>query len=240
MNTRVLQAVRIIGIFFAYSFIFAASVFLTMSILIKGDEIPAPDLSGLTLKEAYDLAAQKGLYLKKIAGDFGRIYPPQTVVNQHPGPGSQVKAKSVIKIFINSELAEVVVPELTGKSLRQSEQLLKQGKLTRGFVSQIAVRDTPIDTVIAQSTAPGSRLAENTPVDLLVSKGPDTAIYIMPDVIGKEAARVVVFFENQGLKISKIDRVSYYGLKPGVILKQFPSPGFEISTRNLITLQVSQ
>lgn len=235
-----MRTIRILGIAAVYSFVFAASVFLTMSLLIKGDELTTPDLIGKTVKSAYEVAAQRGLYLKKVAGDFGSGYLPGTVVNQSPASGTKVKAKSVVKIFIPLDLAQVIVPDLTGHSLRDSENILKKNKLKKGHVSYIAAKDVLLDMVASQSHPSGSRIAENSAVDILVSRGPESPSYIMPDLIGKEASKVLVFFESKGLKLSKIEEISYFGLKPGVVLKQHPSPGFEISSKNQIGIQVSK
>jgi len=235
-----MRTFRILGIASVYSFVFAASVFLTMSLLIKGDELTTPDLVGKTIKAAYEVAAQRGIYLRKVVGDFGGGYLPGTVVNQSPAPGTKVKAKSVVKIFVPLDLAQIVVPDLTGHSLRDSENILKKSKLKKGHVSYIVVKDVLLDMVVSQSYPSGSRIAENSAVDILVSRGPESPSFVMPDLIGKEASKVLVFFESKGLKLSKIEEVSYFGLKPGIIVKQFPSPGFEISTRNQVGIQVSK
>jgi len=240
MNKKVLQLSKIVGIVAIYSMIFVASIFFTMSLLIKGEEIVAPDLLGKNLKLAYEIASRKGIYLKKVPGDFGSAYTPNTVVNQFPSPGTAVKEKSVIKVFVASSQAQVIVPNLTQQSLKECEEQLKKSKLKRGMLSYITVDDIPAETVVTQSTAFGSRVSENSSIDLLVSRGAQNPSYVMPDLIGKPAARVLVYFESRGLKISKIEEVAYFGLKPGVILKQFPPPGFEISPRNLISIQVSQ
>jgi len=240
MNRAFVRTIRILGIAGVYSFVFAASVFLTMSLLIKGDELTTPDLVGKTIKAAYAVAAQKGFYLRKVVGDFGGGYLPGTVVNQSPAPGTKVKEKSVVKIFVPLDLAQIIVPDLTGNSLRDSENTLKKSKLKKGHVSYIVVKDVLLDTVVSQSYPSGSRIAENSAVDLLISRGSESPSFVMPDLIGKEASKVLVFFESRGLKLSNIEEVSYFGLKPGIIVKQFPSPGFEISTRNQVGIQVSK
>ena len=240
MNRAFVRTIRILGIAAVYSFVFTASVFLTMSLLIKGDELTTPDLIGKTVKSAYEVAAQRGLYIRKVVGDFGGGYLPGTVVNQSPAPNTKVKAKSVVKIFIPLDLAQIIVPDLTGYSMRDSENILKKNKLKKGHVSYIAVKDVLLDMVLSQSYPSGSRISENSAVDILVSRGPESPSYVMPDLIGKEASKVLVFFESKGLKLSKIEDVPYFGLKPGIIVKQFPSPGFEISMRNQIGIQVSK
>jgi beta-lactam-binding protein with PASTA domain len=231
---------KIVGIVFLYFLIFFLSVYFTVSFLVKGDEINAPDLVGKSLTEAYAIAAKNGIILKKVIGDFGPTYTPNTVVNQFPAPDSGVKEKSVLKIFVSSEVGQTVVPELTPKSQKECDSLLKKSKLKKGHVAFISSRDVPLDNVIGQSVPAASRMAVGSAIDLLISKGGESLSFVMPDLIGKQADKVLVFFETQGLKISKIEEIAYFGLKPGIILKQFPSPGFEISAKNLIGIQVSK
>jgi beta-lactam-binding protein with PASTA domain len=240
MNRKLMLIGKIAGIIFLYFLVFFLSVYFTVRILVKGDEISAPDLIGKSLTEAYAMAAKKGIILKKVVGDFGPTYAPNSVVNQFPAPDSGVKEKSVLKIFVASELGQTVVPELTAKSQKECENLLKNSKLKKGHVAFISSRDVPPDNVIGQSAPAGSRMAVGAAIDLLISKGAESLSFVMPDLIGKHADKVLVFFETQGLKISKIEEVAYFGLKPGIILKQFPSPGFEISAKNLIGIQVSK
>jgi beta-lactam-binding protein with PASTA domain len=240
MNKKVLLIGRIAGIVLLYFLVFFLSVYSTVSLLVKGDEINAPDLIGKSLTEAYAIAAKKGIILKKVVGDFGQAYTPNTVVNQFPAPASGVKEKSVLKIFVASEVGQTVVPGLTARSQKECDTLLKSSKLKKGHVAFISSRDVPLDNVIGQSAPASSRMAVGSAIDLLISKGGESLSFVMPDLIGKPADRVLVFFETQGLKISKIEEVAYFGLKPGIILKQFPAPGFEISAKNLIGIQVSK
>jgi len=240
MNKKVVLAGKIAGIVLGYFLVFFLAVFSTVSLLVKGDEVPAPDLLGKPLREAYAIAAKKGIYLKKIIGDFGGTYAPNTVVNQFPAPDTSVKGKSVVKIFVAAEVGQTVVPSLVSLSQKECEALLKKSRLKKGHSAFISAADIMPDSVISQSAPAGSRMAEGSAIDLLISKGSESRSFVMPDLIGKEAVKVLVFFESQGLKISKIEEVPYYGLKPGIILKQFPSPGFEISVKNLIGIQVSK
>jgi serine/threonine-protein kinase len=240
MNKKVILIGKITGIVFFYFLVFFLAVFFTVSLLVKGDEITVPDLIGKSLQEAYAIAAKKGIYLKKTIGDFGGTYPPNSIVNQFPAPESNVKEKSVLKIFVASEVSQVPVPELISLSQKESERLLKKNRLKKGYVAFITADDVLADNVICQSVPNGIQVAEGSAIDLLISKGGGSRSFVMPDLIGKAADKVLVFFENKGLKISKIEEISYFGLKPGIILKQFPSPGFEISAKNLIGIQVSK
>lgn len=240
MNKKVVLAGKIAGIACGYFLVFLLAVFFTVSLLVKGDEVSAPDLTAMSLQDAYAAAAKKGVYLKKIVGDFGGAYAPNTVVSQFPAAQTSIKEKSVVKIFVASEVGQTVVPQLVGLGQKESEALLKKNKLKKGHTSFVSAADIMPDNVISQSAPAGSRVSEGSAIDLLLSKGGESRSFIMPDLIGKDAARILVFFEGRGLKISKIEEVPYFGLKPGIIVKQFPAPGFEISAKNLIGIQVSK
>jgi serine/threonine-protein kinase len=240
MKKKFLLLSKITGLFVFYMLILIASIFLTMSILIKGEEVKAPNLIGKSLKEAYTISAEKGIYLKTEIGDYGKNYKPLTVIDQFPSPDTHVKENSFIKVFINSELTEVIVPDLSGHNLKECEKLLNESDLKKGFVAYIEDKNVPVDFIISQSYASGKRVPRGTLIDLLVSKGKRDNSFMMPDIIGMEAKRVLYYFESKGLRISKITHVPYQGLPSGIIIKQFPTSGFRINQKNLISIQVSE
>ncbi len=240
MKKKFLFILKILSFAFLYSAIFIVSVFFTMSILIKGKEIKAPNFVGKTLNDSYKIASQKNVRLKKIMGNYNKNYEPLTVIDQFPCYGVTIKEKSFVKVFVNSETSEVIVPDLTGYTLKNCKNMLKDNDLRKGYLSYIDADYIPVDFIIAQSYTAGTRILGGSKVDLLVSKGRKSRSYIMPDLIGKQAEKVVFFFESKGLKISKITQVPYHGLESGIIIKQFPSSGFRINSKNLISIQVSE
>jgi hypothetical protein len=78
MNEKMMLLGKIAGIVMLFSLVFFLSIYFTVSLLVKGDEISAPSLVGKTLTEAYAVAAKKGIIVKKVVGDFGQAYAPNT------------------------------------------------------------------------------------------------------------------------------------------------------------------
>ena len=240
MNKKFLFLSKIFGLIVFYLLIFVASVFFTMSFLIKGDEIKTPDFIGKSLKEAYEIASSEGIYLKKKKGNFSKDDQPLTVIDQFPTVGSKIKGKSTVIIFVTSDLIEVDVPDLSGYNLKRSVEMLEKKGLKKGYVSYIEAEDVPVDFVIAQSYPFGVNVPEGTEIDILVSRGKKEKSFIMPDIIGMKAADVLFFFEKKGLKISKITDVPYPGLESGIIIRQFPSSGHWINAKVRIGIEVSE
>jgi len=240
MKRRLLQVSKVLGIGALYMLVLVISIFFTMSVLIKGDEIKAPDLIGKDIGDASKIAHEKGFFLKQITGNYSKNYKPLTVIEQIPEPGVFIKKNSNLKIFITSELIEVIVPDLAGYTREESEKLIKESELKKRYVSYVDSDKVPQDFIISQSLKAGSHVPINSDIDILVSKGKRGDEYIMPDIIGKNAERILTYFEIIGLKIEKITKVSYPGLRPNIIIWQNPAKGFKISSKNRISIQVSE
>lgn len=240
MKKLLLRLSKISGIVIVYFLILFASTFFTMSFLIKGEEINAPDMIGRNLNEAYSLASKNGFFLKKVTGNYSRNFKPLTVIDQIPEPGVKIKLKSFVKIFITPEMTEVIVPDLSGYRLEESKKLIKESELVKRHVSYISSEIVPSNFIISQSLEAGSKVPINSEIDILVSKGKREKSFIMPDIIGKKAGKVLTFFERLGLRIENITKVAYPGLDSDIIIRQKPAPGFKISSKNRISIQVSE
>ncbi len=240
MKKKFLLLTKIVGLALFYTLVLIASVFFTMSALIKGEELKTPDMKGKSLNEAYKVATENGVYLKKYLGNYGKQYKPLTVINQFPAPGVKIKEKSFVQVFVTSDIVEVIMPDLSGYSLRESERLLRDNNLRKRYISYMDARDVPVDFIISQSLPAGARVPSDTEVDILVSRGRRGKSYIMPDIIGKRMNNVSVYFDEIGLKISETVMVSYPGLEPGIIIKQEPTSGFPINSKARIRIEVSE
>lgn len=240
MKKKFLLVTKIVGLALFYSLVLIASIFFTMSTLIKGEELKTPDMRGKSLNEAYKIATENGVYLKKYLGNYGKQYEPLTVINQFPAPGVKIKEKSFIQVFVTSDIVEVIMPDLSGYSLRESERLLRDNNLRKRYISYMDAHDVPVDFVISQSIPAGARVPSDTEVDILISRGRRGKSYIMPDIIGRRIDKVATYFDEIGLKISEIIKVSYPGLEPGIIIKQEPTSGFPINAKARIHIQVSE
>lgn len=238
IKKKFLKLAKILGIIFLYSVILIISVFFTMKSLIKGKETEAPDLMGKSLEQAQKIAVNRKVYLKRIDGNYDRNYPPLTVVNQVPDPGVRIKEKSYITVFVTSDQVDVIVPDLVGYDLNGCEKLLSENNLRKRYVSYMDAEDVPVDSVIAQSYPPGARVPTGTEIDILLSRGIREKSYIMPDVIGKPASDVQIYFEMRSLKVLQ-DQVYYPGLQPGLVVRQFPLSGYPINVKARISIGVS-
>ncbi len=77
-------------------------------------------------------------------------------------------------------------------------------------------------------------------MNILISLGPPSAFFIMPDLIGRPAEIVMSRARAEGFRVGKLNYRSYPGVDPGVIIQQKPQAGYRLSKTDTIFLDVSQ
>ena len=95
----------------------------------------------------------------------------------------------------------------------------------------------PADTVVAQEPPPGS---QGTEVSLLVNRGERSDSYVMPDLIGVNGNRVIDLLRPRGFRVAIVADLPYPGVPPGIVLRQSPAAGFQISAGEAISIEVSR
>ena len=223
-----------------YGLVFSISVYITMSVLIKSKETNAPDLTNYSISQARAIAKNQFIKLKEVRGTYDSSYKPLTVVDQFPSAGTRIKANSVIKVYISSEIEEISVPDFSGISLNDSLDLIRESGLKQGYISYIHAQDVPIGFIVSQSLPAGTTVYKGVPINLLTSKGAKLTSYMMPDLIMKNAAQVLFYFEAVGFSVAQLEYDDYPGLGPGIVLEQYPKPGFDLNSKTRIRLVVSK
>jgi eukaryotic-like serine/threonine-protein kinase len=95
----------------------------------------------------------------------------------------------------------------------------------------------PAGTVIWQDPPPGTVLAPNSVVQLVVSSGP--AMVVVPDVIGLNVPQARTILTAAGMRVGSVDSGAA-GQEPGVVLATRPSAGVGRPKGAAIALVVSR
>lgn len=220
--------------------IFFLSANISFQVVLKGEMVTIPDLIGNTMEEARQELAKKRLILVQKGAQFNSQWERGRVIFQDPSPGSRMKINKTVRAILSAGSEKVVVPDFTGKNLQSIHSLLKEAGLRRGRISQVYTSQYAAGKIIAQHPHALEEMGRNTAISFLVSQGEREKKYLMPDLIGRRASRVIVQLKEMDFRVGDL-RYSYYpGLEAGLIIKQFPPQGFRIQKRNLITMEVSK
>lgn len=234
---KIPRALKFLFVSVIFIVIMGVSAIITVIVLVKGDEVEVPDLRGKTVSEAIDLLSQKGLFMKRLT-QFHPNVPEGKIISQEPPPKTMIKRNKKVKVYVSLGAQKTITPNLIGKTLRAVSIEIAERGLNLGIISQTSSQEEP-GTIIAQEPPPDSDVDRGTSLNLLVSNGMKEEEWIMPDLIGKKAEKVIPWLEINGFRISPIKNLPYAGIERGIILKQMPLPGWKLRKSQFISLEVS-
>jgi beta-lactam-binding protein with PASTA domain len=220
--------------------VFFLSAIVFSQVILKGETVTVPDLTGKTVSQARTELAKKDLSVSQRGSEFNDRWDRGLIIRQDPAPDSKIRVTKVVHVVTSAGSQNVRVPDLENKSLDTVLTVLQSSGLTKGKMTQIHTRRFPAGRVIAQTPAPDEVVERNAQVGLLLSQGAREEQYVMPDLIGRRADQVIARLRDLDFKVADIHYVYYPGLMSGVVIKQYPLNGYRIQKRNLITLEVSR
>ncbi len=238
MSKKTLLDLAFYSLLFLIFFFLGAIIF--SQVILKGETVSVPDLTGKTLAEARTELAKKDLSVSQKDSEFNDRWEKGLVIRQDPAPGSRIQVTKIVQVVISNGSRKVTVPPLEGKSLEIARDLLGEAGLVKGASSQIHTARYPAGRIIAQNPKPDRIVERNSPVGLLLSQGDQEDRFLMPDLIGRRADRVIVRLKDLDFRVADIHYVYYPGLSSGIIVKQSPPNGYGIQKGNQITLEVSR
>ncbi len=242
-SMSIAERIQWIGRLALMLFVLASAAFLSaitaMRLAVQGREVVMPDVSGKKLGDAQVALRARGLGMKV----EDRIYSPQpvdAVVRQSPPAGMRVKVGQWAHVVLSLGPQEATIPNLAMKSIRADRIELLRSGLQLGEVSNGYFGDSPPDTALMQEPPAGSKNAQSSHVDLLVSLGARPEAYVMPDLQGLPLGEAEARIATSGLKLGKLDVAPFTNVAPGVIAVQAPTSGSRVEAGAQIELQVSE
>jgi len=218
----------------------AAFNFVILPILTgRGDIVIVPELKGIPLEAAEEACRDTGLNLLVTGERYSGAAPAGYVLDQDPSPGEGLKGRRTVKVVTSSGLQMEEVPDLSGRSLREAELGLEGARLSRGSLSRIFTADTGPNRVAASSPQGGTSAPIGSSVDLLLYMTGEPAVFLMPDLTGKDLLFVRERLEGGGFHVTRVVSRRDEKRFPGTILSQNPPAGYSIKEGGTIELVVS-
>lgn len=184
------------GTFYKHAFLAILAVIVFLFIFIKfldfktnhGEEIPVPNLTKMKIEIAEEKLDEDGLELFLLdTVDFRPEFPPYTIVEQDPKPGSTVKDGRKIYVKLNAGgFAMVTLPEFKDKTYRQIGNSLRALGLVEGDIKyepHIA-KDIVIDLKQnGVSLKAGQKIMKNSKIDFVLGDGKEGFVEEENDII---------------------------------------------------------
>jgi eukaryotic-like serine/threonine-protein kinase len=238
LSTRVWSLGKLLLLVGALLTTYVLSAALAARVALRVREVKVPSLVGQPLSSASGAVSGIGLALKvddtrradaKIAA--GRI------AQQDPPAGSVARRGRTVKVWLSTGGKVAAVPKLVGETERTAQLRLQQDGLAVAAVSEIRSNEFPADLVVAQDPPAETRAPA---VALLVNRSDRAAAYVMPDLIGLNGSRAADVLRSGGFRVAVVAQNPYPGIPAGVVIRQSPQAGFQVTPGDTVSLEVSR
>lgn len=228
------------------SLVFLAAIFLfsggdlipaNMFGFFSSNKIETPSLLGKSLEDAITEAEILGLKVEMISEEPNSKYEEGTISKQDPIEGIKVEPGETIKVVISKATATMIpVPYVEGMNLTEAIELLNENNLQEAV--EYDYSDQGEDIVLSQSPSSETQVGERTVVKLVVSRGAEEILELVPSLVGKtldDAKKAAGNFT--------VGEVSYNedkSKKEGIVLSQIPKAETEAKKGSEISLVINK
>jgi len=215
------------------------SAVVGIRIAVRGDEVQVPSLAGQTVDQAKKNLGSLALVLEVNGERYDPAVGAGKIVSQLPPAGGRMKANRDVQVIVSLGARRNPIPDLLGSSMRSAQLMVMQSGYELGNVSTINLDNAGQDGVIRQYPTPQSLEVLSQKIDLLVN-APRSTRFVMPDLMGQNIAVVTAFLESNNLKMRPPVYREYQNADKGLVVKQYPEPGYMVTREDPISLEVAR
>ncbi|MBE0433213.1 PASTA domain-containing protein [candidate division WOR-3 bacterium] len=202
-----------------------------------GADRVVPDLVGSNQEQARLIAESRDLFLVVGGEEENEEVVPGMVSRQTPMPGSVVRSKAPVTVFMSKGSSHVTMPDLRNQSLSEATVRLTELGLNIGEVTSEESGAIEKDRIISTNPAAGARLGRGEKIAVLLSLGPKNVE--VPRVTGRALSAAKRLIEENGLAVGNIRYEVSTEINVGIVMRQTPAAGQQAAKGSVIDLVVA-
>jgi beta-lactam-binding protein with PASTA domain len=196
-----------------------------------------PNLGGLTEAVATAAITDAKLKVGTVAQQTSDTVTNGRVISQDPAVGSSVAEGSPVNLVISSGPQMVAVPNVEGLTQDAATAAITGAKLKVGTVTQQTNNTVATGKVTSQDPAVGSSVAQGSPVNLVISSGPQ--MVLAPNVEGLTQAAATTAITGAKLKVGTVTQQTSGTAATGSVISQDPASGSSVAQGSPVNLVLS-
>lgn len=223
----------------------AAGIAAFLLSLRGAEQTMVPEVRGMELAQALVKLQEKELYPRVSLRFTDSPGERGLIVDQSPRPGAIVKAGRRIQLSVSKGAVADRVENFVGQDINEVrihlQNLFASTKpLLMIKEPQVYVYDkSPAGTILEQKPLPETEIAGPTPLELVVSRGPEKPQVRVPDLRALSFADALAQVQNQDLVVTFAMRKAAGKERAGVVVAQQPVAGSLIPANARVTVTVS-
>ncbi len=203
-----------------------------------GESITVPDLREMTLEQVKRHLKTKDLRYTILDSTYIRGKLPETVIEQDPKPGANVKENRRIYLTINSKTPPIVeIPNIIQASLRHAEKQLQSVGLEVGELEYVPYKYKNLVLKIkmnGQEIEPQTKIEKGSAITLVLGNGLGNTKIPVPTLVGLSFLEARIAIQGMSLTVGAVVRdgdVRETDSDRAIVYRQIPAPddGTEIT-----------
>lgn len=196
-----------------------------------------PDVVNRSVAQAELLLAENGFDTPRAEEEFHDEVASGLVIRSEPAAQTEIRRFQSVELFVSKGPELFEVPNVVDRGEAAAAEQLAGSDLTVGEITREFSADVEDGLVISQEPAAGDQTPRGTPVNLVVSQGPEPID--VPVVTGQSRADAVAAIEAAGLVATVApDGENNRDIPEGAVVGQSPSGG-QLTRGETVTLTLS-
>ncbi|MCH7877909.1 MAG: PASTA domain-containing protein [candidate division Zixibacteria bacterium] len=213
---------------------------LVMPLVIRqGSAFELPNIVGMERSEAEEVLEKLGLKLNVTSEEYNPSFRDGAVLSQYPLSGTRVKSGRGIKVVTSLGEKDIIIPQITGVSVRQAKLDLETVGLRIGEISWTYTDTLPEKLVVFAFPGPGDTVSIGSRVNVLVNRGRGRGVTFMPNLIGLSLDEARDMLIKKGLKVGLVMTRRDENYLPETVLEQSEAEATELEVGEEVDLVVS-
>jgi beta-lactam-binding protein with PASTA domain len=196
-----------------------------------------PNVEGLTEAAATAAIIDAKFMMGTVAQQISNTVTNGRVISQDPASGSSVAEGSPVNLVISSGPQMLAVPNVEGFTQDAATTTITGATLKVGTIAPRTSNTVATGKVISQDPASGSSLAQGSPVNLVISSGPQ--MVPVPNVEGLTQAAATTAITGATLKVGTVTQQTSDTAATGCVISQDPASGSSAAQGSPVNLVIS-
>src|SRR6516164_1035981 len=192
--------------------------------------VNVPNVQGLTENVATTTLNEAKFVIGKVTQQTSDLVATGKVISQDPASGSSLAEGAPVNLVISSGPQMVAVPKVERLTQAAATTAIVGTTLKIGTVTQQTSDTAATGSVISQDPASGTSVAQGSPVNLVISSGPQ--IVTVPNVEGMTQTAATTAIAGAKLKVGTVNAT-------GKVISQEPARGSSVPQGSSVNLVIS-
>ncbi|MBA4701276.1 MAG: Stk1 family PASTA domain-containing Ser/Thr kinase [Ruminococcus sp.] len=201
-------------------------------------KVQVPNVIGQDEAEAQKMLENEGLVVADSEAKYSDDIEEGKVISTTPSAGAEVKEGSKVTMVVSLGAEKATVPDITGMTAADADATLAAAGLRTGNVSEEFSDEYEAGVVISQKTKVDKKVAKDTAVDYVVSKGPKIEMVNVPPLTNKTEDSARQALTDAGLSVGNITYENS-SVTQGYVITQSASPGSQLEKGTAVDFVVS-